>query len=286
MRVCADPCTRQADRKSSGMSKRQQKILFVAVRKLMRPLVRILLRNGVAYGALADAIRKCYVDVAFEDFSPEGKKQTVSRVSALTGLTRKEVKRLHELDGADHEASQERYNRAVRVISGWMNDRRFLDAKGKPAVLPLQNSKKSFEALVRGYSGDIPVRAMLAMLEEAGSVSTRQGKVRLIKHAYVPAGDDEARIRILGTDVSELISTIDHNLTAAPDELLFQRKVAYEDINPESLDKLKKLSFSRAQSLLERLDREYAKHEQTEDAGEGVSISLGIYYHEQKSPEE
>jgi hypothetical protein len=41
------------------MSKQQQKVLFV--------------RNGVAFGALADAIRKCYVDVAFEDFAPEGK---------------------------------------------------------------------------------------------------------------------------------------------------------------------------------------------------------------------
>ena len=278
--------TRLAEWKLSGMSKQQQKILFVAVRKLMRPLVRILLRNGVAYGALADAIRKCYVDVAFEDFAPEGKKQTVSRVSALTGLTRKEVKRLHELDGEDYEASQERYNRAVRVISGWMNDRRFLDVKGKPAVLSLENGNKSFAVLVRDYSGDIPVRAMLAMLEEAGSVSNTKDKVRLVRHAYVPAGDDQEKIRILGTDVSELIATIDHNLTAAPEQLLFQRKVAYEAINPDSLVKLKKLSFARAQSLLERLDREYAKHEQTEDAGEGVSISLGIYYNEQKSPEE
>ena len=277
---------RLAERKLSGMSKQQQKILFVAVRKLMRPLVRILLRNGVAYGALADAIRKCYVDVAFEDFAPEGKKQTVSRVSALTGLTRKEVKRLHELDGEDYEASQERYNRAVRVISGWMNDRRFLDVKGKPAVLSLEKGNKSFALLVRDYSGDIPVRAMLAMLEEAGSVSNTKDRVRLVRHAYVPAGDDQEKIRILGTDVSELIATIDHNLTAAPEQLLFQRKVAYEAINPDSLVKLKKLSFARAQSLLERLDREYAKHEQTEDAGEGVSISLGIYYNEQKSPEE
>lgn len=277
---------RLAERKLSGMSKQQQKILFVAVRKLMRPLVRILLRNGVAYGALADAIRKCYVDVAFEDFAPEGKKQTVSRVSALTGLTRKEVKRLHELDGEDYGASQERYNRAVRVISGWMNDRRFLDVKGKPAVLSLEKGNKSFAVLVRDYSGDIPVRAMLAMLEEAGSVSNTKDKVRLVRHAYVPAGDDQEKIRILGTDVSELIATIDHNLTAAPEQLLFQRKVAYEAINPDSLAKLKKLSFARAQSLLERLDREYAKHEQIEDAGEGVSISLGIYYNEQKSPEE
>jgi len=286
MQACADVRIWLADRETSGMSKQQQKILFAAVRKLMRPLVRILLRNGVAYGALADAIRKCYVDVAFEDFSPQGKKQTVSRVSALTGLTRKEVKRLHELDDTDYEASQERYNRALRVISGWMNDRRFLDAKGKPVVLPLEGAKQSFELLVRGYSGDIPTKAMLAMLEEAGSVKSGQGKVRLIRHAYVPGRDDKDKIRILGTDVCELISTIDHNLTADPDNLLFQRKVSYGDINPDSLPGLKKLSFKKAQSLLEQLDREYAKHEQTDNDDGGVSISLGIYYHEQKFPQE
>jgi len=286
MQACADVDIWRADREPSGMSKQQQKILFVAVGKLMRPLVRILLRNGVAYGALADAIRKCYVDVAFEDFSPQGKKQTVSRVSALTGLTRKEVKRLHELDNTDYEASQERYNRALRVISGWMNDKRFLDTKGKSAILPLEGETKSFELLVREYSGDIPTRAMLAMLEEAGSVTSGQDKVRLIRHAYVPGRDDKDKIRILGTDVCELISTIDHNLTAEPDNLLFQRKVSYDDINPESLVKLKKLSFKKAQSLLEQLDREYAKHEQTDNDDEGVSISLGIYYHEQKFPQE
>ena len=89
---------------------------------MLRPLVRILIRNGVAYGALAEVAREVYVDVAFEDFKPEGKKPTVSRVSALTGLSRKEVKRLHELEVSDAESSQQRYSRAVRVVSGWMND--------------------------------------------------------------------------------------------------------------------------------------------------------------------
>jgi len=100
----------------------QQPEIFSAVRRLLRPLVRILLRNGVAYGALAELIRKVYVDVAYEEFSPAGKKQTVSRVSGLTGLTRKEVKRLAEMEETDSVSGQERYNRAVRVIGGWMKD--------------------------------------------------------------------------------------------------------------------------------------------------------------------
>jgi Family of unknown function (DUF6502) len=54
----------------------------------------------------------------------------VSRISALTGLTRKDVKRLLELDTPDDTASQEGFNRGMRVISGWLDDRWFLDSDG------------------------------------------------------------------------------------------------------------------------------------------------------------
>ncbi len=269
------------------MSRRMEKTLAEAVRRLMRPLVRILLRNGYAYGTLAEQLRKVYVDVAFNEFPPEGKKQTVSRVSALTGLTRKEVKRLLELDAEDVGAGQDRYNRAVRVVAGWVNDSRFQDGAGKPADLPLEGARKSFALLVREYSGDIPTVAMLDMLVDAGSVARRDGKVRLVRHAYIPGGDPVDMIRILGTDVAELVATIDHNLTAAPEDRVFQRKVAYDNINPAAVAQLKKLSFRKAQTLLEQLNREYAKHELQEGLEEGGRyISLGIYYHEHDPSEE
>ena len=151
------------------MSSRFNKTLNASIIKLMYPLVRFLLRNGVAYGTFSELVRKVYVDVAFSDFAPEGKRQTVSRVSALTGLTRKEVKRLLELETPDDAAGRQRFNRGVRVISGWVNDRRFQDTDGNPAKLPLEGRRKSFALLVKEYSGDIPTRAMLAMLEEAGT---------------------------------------------------------------------------------------------------------------------
>jgi hypothetical protein len=248
------------------MKKKLDKALPAAVLRLMRPLVRILLRNGMAYGTLAELVRKVYVDVAYREFAPEGKKQTVSRVSALTGLTRKEVRRLLD-DGMSAAApGQERYNRAIRVISGWVNDRRFLDSNGKPADLSVEG----------------------VMLEEAGSIRLVKGKVRLVRHAYVPSGDAAEKIEILGSDVFELVSTIDHNLSTETDDLRFQRKVAYDNIDPEALDKLKKMSFRSAQALLEKLDKHYSASELEEGSGKkrGKYISLGIYYHEQDPSEE
>ena len=257
------------------------KVLAATVRQMMRPLVRILLRNGYAYGTLAEQLRQVYVQVAFHEFPPGEKKQTVSRVSALTGLNRKEVKRLLESGDSDKSTGQDRYNRAVRVIGGWINDSHFQDDRGKPAVLPIEGGSRSFSQLVKDYSGDIPTVAMLDMLVDAGSVSKQGDTVRLIRRAYIPGGDSTEMIRILGNDVAELIATIDHNLTADEDDLWFQRKVAWDNIAPGDVPKLKKLSFKKAQALLEQLNREYAKHEQEESAeGEGKYISLGIYFHE------
>jgi hypothetical protein len=269
------------------MSRKYNKVLFASILRLMRPLVRFLLRNGIAYGTFSELVRKVYVDVAFADFAPEGGRQTMSRISALTGLTRKEVKRLLELDTPDDTASQERFNRGIRVISGWVNDWRFHDTDGRPSDLPVDGTPKSFAFLVKEYSGDIPTRAMLSMLEEAGSVRLMDGVVRLMRHAFVPGSDPLDKIQVLGTDVAELITTIDRNLTARPDELLFQRKVAYDNIDPVALPKLKKLTFTKAQALLEQLDRQYASKDLGENGGDpGKYISLGIYYYEQDSSAE
>lgn len=265
------------------MSDRINKSLCTAVLSIMRPLVRIMLRNGVAYGTLAGLVRQVYVDVAYNEYAPAGRKQTVSRVSALTGLTRKEVKRLLELDAVPENEGQARYSRGVRVVSGWMNDRLFLDSKGKPARLPIDGARKSFTALVKKYSGDITMRAMLTMLEEGGSVRVTGDNVRLVRRAYVPGRDAIGKIAILGSDVSELISTIDHNLVADDKDLWFQRKVSYDNIAPEAVEKLRKLSSGKAQALLEALDKQYSGSELDEDDERGKLISFGIYYHEHDS---
>ena len=91
--------------------------LSAAVLRILRPLVRILLRSGVSYNSFADLAKWVYVDVATQEFGIEGRKQSTSRVSVLTGLSRKEVSRVRRLRRPDDRATAERYNRAARVIT-------------------------------------------------------------------------------------------------------------------------------------------------------------------------
>ncbi|MGD8812541.1 MAG: DUF6502 family protein, partial [Thioalkalispiraceae bacterium] len=134
------------------MTHTASKILSAAMLRLLRPLVRLLLRHGVSYGTFADLAKWVFVDVADKEFAVPGKKQTTSRVSVLTGLSRKEVARVQAIETPDDEAIEQQYNRAARVISGWVRDAAFNDLEGKPARLAL-DGENSFAALVKKYSG-------------------------------------------------------------------------------------------------------------------------------------
>lgn len=259
---------------------------MAAVARLLRPLVRILLAHGMAFDAFTEVAKRVYVDVAMKEFAIPGRKQTTSRVSVLTGLTRKEVQRLLIGDADSETTVFERYHRAARVISGWVRDKKFRTARGAPQVLAFEGGSKSFTELVRRYSGDMPARAVLDELLRVGAVQRlARGRVRLIARAYVPRSSALDKIGILGTDVADLIHTVDHNLDRGESDPRFQRKVMYDNLPADVIKEFRRLSAAEAQRLLERLDGWLAGHDRdvrrdVKGAGR-VRAGIGIYYFEE-----
>src|SRR4030066_143455 len=235
--------------------------LSAAVTTLLRPLVRLLLRDGVPYRTFSDLAKRVYVDGATEEVGIPGRKQSKSRVSILTGLSRKEVLRVKRLPGPDDMGASQRYNRAVRVISGWVRDRIFTNESGDPVDLPFEGGNASFKRLVRLYSGDAPARAILDELLRVGSVErTAEGKIHLFDRSYVPKKSEIEKIGILGTDAADLVSTIEHNIRRT-DTPFFQRKVCYDNLPCEALPQLKKMAGKKSQVLLAPLDRGVSKRD-------------------------
>ncbi len=262
------------------MGKGIQTIINESAIKILRPLVRVMLRNGVSCGSFEELVRKAYVDEAFSIGKKKQQKTTVSSVSAQTGLSRKEVKRLNELEQANRPDVEQKYNRAVRVISGWVNAKDFTDELDNPRSLPLTDEEGSFADLVKQYSGDITPKAMLDLLLKAECVKVKDNKLHLIKLAYVPGKDCVEIIRILGTDTSELLNTIDHNLIDEDDNKRFQRKVSSSQLNKNAVEEFKKLSFKESQALLEKLDAWLTQNDVESDDANAHYVSLGIHYYE------
>ncbi|MGD9106826.1 MAG: DUF6502 family protein [Desulfobacterales bacterium] len=268
------------------MNEQHLKPISAAVIRLLRPLVRILLRNGVSYQTFSDLVKWVYVDVAHKEFGLRGRKQSISRVSVITGISRKEVTRVQKISGPEDRASGERYNRAARVITAWRRERDFLDAEGKPAPLPMLGPGATFSELVKRYSGDMPVRAILDELIRIGAVERLEnGRVDLLAQAYIPESSDIDKLHILGTDVGHLISTIGHNLKSDPVGPLFQRKVAYDNLPDQVLPEFRKLSAKKGQALLEKLDRWLAQRDRdVNPTVEGTGrnrAGVGVYYFEE-----
>jgi hypothetical protein len=239
----------------------------------------------VSYNTFADFVKWVYVDVASKEFGIKGRKQSTSRVSVITGLSRKEVSRVRQLSRPYDRASTEKYNRAARVIAAWRRDKNFLDEDGNPALLSITGAGVSFGELVRRFSGDVPVRATLDELIRIGAVEhLEDDKIRLLAESYIPKNSDADKIHILGTDVSHLIATIDHNLQNNPIGPFFQRKVSYDNLPDEVLPHFRKHSSRKAQAFLESLDRWLAQHDRdvtptVEGTGRNQA-GIGIYYFE------
>lgn len=262
-----------------------QEILFAAILKLLRPLVRILLRNNIPYGAFSELVKKTYVDIAEQEFMVGDKKQTKSRIATITGLTRREVVRLMETQFYNNVNLIERYNRAARVVAGWVRDFRFTDKNGEPAELDYDGEGDTFSRLVFSYSGDVPPRAVLDELINVGVIERQGKKVRLLSRAYVPAASNDEKLAILGTDVSNLIDTIDHNIYNTQEKPFFQRKVYYDNLPQEVIPKLQALVRDHGQKLIEVLDHwmaNYDRDRNPQSTGTGrVAAGVGVFYFQQ-----
>lgn len=271
--------------RKSASKPRTGQALTVAIERVLRPLFRILLRNQMSFKAFVDIAKHTYVQVAAEEFGIPGKKTSVSRVALLSGLTRKEVQRLLDAPAIEDAEAGERYNRAARVVAGWVRDADFSDADGNPKVLTLQEGKASFADLARRFSGDIPSRAILDELLRVGvAEKVDDNSVRLKMRAYVPESGDADKLNILGTDVSDLVSTIDHNLQHGSADPFFQRKVMYDNVPLEALQEFRRLSGAQAQALLERLDKWLSQHDRDTSGTRGtgqIRTGIGIYYFEE-----
>lgn len=268
------------------MIKNNERKLYRAVYKLLLPLVKLLIRQGMPHSVFADVARHAYVDAATKEFTIPGRKQSISRVSVLTGINRKDIAKLRKRPHPLENDAANQYNRAHRVINAWLRDGRFQNEQGNPRPLPFDGDEFSFSELVRLYSGDVPVRALLDELQRIKAVSiNNEEQVSLLTQAYLPQEDTAEKLRIFGNAAADLLSTLNHNLEKGSLQARFQRTVAYANIPEESLSQIRIRSQEEMQELIIKINQWLCQHDRDVNPqviGKGqVRAGIGIYYFEE-----
>jgi hypothetical protein len=270
--------------------------LRTALLKLLRPIVNLLIKNDISHSEFSEITKESYVFVAHNDFAIPSRKKTYSRAAVLTGLSRKEVVRL--LKGADSRLIPPKIhiNRAARVVTGWLNDPDFLDAAGKPRILPLRSglakrNDLTFADLVERYSGDITARAILDELTRLNIASIQdKHNVYLEKAGFIPDQNDAESIDILFNCAGNLLKTGVFNITEPnQQDKHYQRQLTHFDVPQSVAEEFKAYSQKRSQDLLLELDKWLATKQSSnapETENRISSIGVGIYYFEDNDHED
>jgi hypothetical protein len=248
-----------------------------ACRVLLRPVFRLALKSGISWKQFADVARTAMVEVATRDFGKRGRPTNVSRVAILTGVNRRDVRRIRE-DLAAQAAPNEGYlSPARRVLSAWHLDRDYLGADGLPAALPPEGPSPSFETLMRTHGGDVPPVALLKELLAVEAVERlADGRVRAIKRFYVPRQLDPAKTMRGASAMADIGNTIEFNLTAdATQKSRFERRASNEAIDPRHLPAFREFLESEGMQFLERVDAWLTEHQARNDGG--VRLGVGVY---------
>ncbi|MCE2680648.1 MAG: DUF6502 family protein [Burkholderiales bacterium] len=210
-----------------------QTTLLGTLRYMLKPLVRLLLRHAVTYPMLLEELKKSYVQVAEAEFEIAGKPQTDSRLSLLTGIHRKDVRRIREEADTNTGASP-KANLGAQVVSQWLGNPRYQTDAGTPVALPrvaFQPGDLSFEGLVASISKDLRGKPLLDEWLHAGIVRiTEEGSIALNVQAFVPSHHFEQTCSFMGMNIHDHLSAAVHNLQAdrEPGESFFER-CAFDD---------------------------------------------------------
>lgn len=267
-----------------------QMLSYLAYR-VFKPLVVLFLRNSVPFQTASDWLKRIYVDVAFENkefrINTE-KKQTKTRVAVLTGLSRVEIDRVLKTE-KPIELTEQKWNRATKVLSAWCADERYLDENNLPLDLPIYGKGVTFSSLVNQYSGGATMRSILDELVNVKSVGITGDVVKLLRRDYaiVPSKQKIVDLELYGMFSGNLLDSISYNDNEQNiKEKRYVKMVLNRTISMSKRRKIQEIIKSESDKLLNNIDLELTKTSSNKGNEETYEVGLGVYYFEEKNNEE
>lgn len=268
-------------------------ILIKALTKMLKPFVRLLIKQNIPYPSLIHMLKRTYIEVAEESYSLDNKRLTDSRISLLTGVHRGEVKTLRNEIQENPSQKELKASLSAQIMSVWTGHQAYLTADNQPAELYRysQDGSPSFEELVLSVSKDKHPRSILdewlhqelVVLTNADDIE----RVALTKTGYVPEKDFEEKLFFAGKNIGDHLSIVDYNL-AGNEKPMFDRAVYYNRLSLESVQRIEQLANEKMMAALTEINQ-FASQLQADDKTDNDNQSamhVGAYFHRNQQKED
>lgn len=267
-----------------------QCVVVQTCRTILWPIASLLLKCGMTWREFSEVSKGVFVAVASQEYGLNGRPTNVSRVSILTGVSRKEVARVRALLEQEADPLPNKTTDATRLLSGWHQDPDFVSAEGEPRILDPEGEGASFATLWQRYGGDVPLTSMRKELERAGAITTLpDGALRAERRYFMPKSFDPEWLLNAGSMLRDLGSSITHNLDAGPVTLMSQDvatgrhfigRATNDSVDLAALPEFEAFIEKNGEQFLEKVDKWLTEHEAKPAAGgarKRARLGLGVF---------
>ena len=235
-------------------------VVLNACLALLKPLVALLLRHGVAYPAFAMALKKVFLQAAQDELRAQSVALTDSAVSLRSGIHRRDIREMTRPDIQVQEAASELgkpMNMITQMVARWLSEPLFLDADGNPKVLPRAQVADGFNALVASVSSDIRPRAVLDELLRLGMAQELEGGVQLLQMGFAPRQGLVEMAQMYQANLHDHLAAASQNLDAGTNFL--EQAIFVDQITAQSAQHLHAVSSKAWRQAFKTVMQEAAK---------------------------
>ncbi|MCI5066213.1 DUF6502 family protein [bacterium] len=256
--------------------------------RLIKPVATLCVRRGLRFQEFLDAAKQAFTSAAEQELRRQQEAVNVSRLSVMTGLQRKDIKRLKEISCEEKQASL-----LARIMGHWQSHPQFCTKGGKPRILQHEGSDSDFVHLVHEISTDINPYTVLFELERVKAVSRTSRGVKLNEGALSISDDIPGGLTFLADDALDLYLSVEENLFDRNTVPHLHIRTSYDDICMESLPKIqlwlleKGAQFhAQARKFISQFDREINPKLYDKEGGARVTLGSISYSTDQREEQD
>lgn len=225
------------------------------LRLLLKPFARLCIRNGFRLQDILESLKGAFVDVAVEELKKTSSAESISKISVMSGVHRRDVGLfLKGLQSAESAPSL-----LGKIIGHWSQSKSFMDKFGKPRSLSVEGANSEFVELVQAISSDLNAYTVLFELERIGAVKREEDRVTLIRDVLDFQGNLLSGIEILAHDTADLYQAVEENCSLQDPIPNLHIRTEYDSIPVEHVRDIKLWILGEGAKFQERIQNHLSK---------------------------
>ena len=208
-----------------------------ALRRVLRALCRLLIRVGIQFDEFSSIVKATYIECAIRDCK-HPTTPSRARISALTGLTLKDVAEYVDNENQSPSADPTLSELLVEVLHKWHTIPEYGGPYGIPLELELgEPPNRCLRSLIALVSPKANPSMILEKLVRSGAVlQASERRFRPVSR-FLMMRDPKSPTLIerFGTSLSRLAGTLEYNLNPKHPQKLLERRVIADHGLPASL---------------------------------------------------